>query len=77
MKEENKKNLVNIINENKGCTAIIDNDDWWIVDKDGNELANASDVEILGDGWYGSGCCYGGDVLQALAKIVGINIKSV
>jgi len=31
----------------------------------------------LGDGGYGSGNCYGGDILQALAKIVGIKVQSV
>lgn len=31
----------------------------------------------LGDGGYGSGNCYGGDVLQACAIIAGVKIKSV
>jgi hypothetical protein len=33
-----------------------------------------SDVHNCG---YGSGNCYGGDILQALAKIVGITVESV
>jgi hypothetical protein len=33
-------------------------------------------VRPLGSG-YGSGNCYGGDILQALAKIVGVKIESV
>lgn len=42
-----------------------------------NELANDSDIKPLGDGGYGSGNCYGGDLLQALALIVGIKVESV
>ena len=41
------------------------------------ELACDSDVKSLGDGGYGSGNCYGGDILQALAVIVGVSIESV
>lgn len=41
-------------------------------------LASSNDdIVELGDGGYGSGFCYGGDILQALAKIVGIEIQSV
>ena len=42
-----------------------------------NALANDEDIQPLGDGGYGSGNCYGGDILQALAIIVGIKIESV
>lgn len=49
-------------------------DEWQ--DGDGL-LARAGDVKPLGDGGYGSGNCYGGDILQALAIIVGIKIESV
>lgn len=42
-----------------------------------NELASDGDVKPLGDGGYGSGNCYGGDILQALAQIVGIKVESV
>jgi hypothetical protein len=45
----------------------------WI---EANELARDGEVIPLGEG-YGSGNCYGGDILQALAKIVGIKIESV
>jgi hypothetical protein len=87
-----KKDLVQIIRDNPGCVAIVDNDCWtlykqspytppegvaedvWLRD---NELANDGDVKRLGDGGYGSGNCYGGDILQALAVIVGIKIESV
>ena len=40
-------------------------------------LATDRDVIRLGDGGYGSGNCCGGDILQALARIVGIRIESV
>ncbi len=42
-----------------------------------NELANFSNIQPLGDGGYGSGNCYGGDILQALARIVGLSVESV
>jgi len=88
-----KKNLVEIIKQNPGCVAIVDNDCWTLYkvhpesfDSDdddyddwllANELANDSDIQRLGDGGYGSGHCYGGDLLQALAAIVGIKVESV
>ena len=86
-----KKDLVEIIKGNPGCVAIIDND-WWVLrgpkppspmtDEQfeqwcDSELATADNVKSLGDGGYGSGNCYGGDVLQALAAIVGITVESV
>lgn len=42
------------------------------------ELA-CSDDDLVdrGDGGYGSGNSYGGDILQALAEIVGIVVESV
>lgn len=43
-----------------------------------NELANSDDkLKPLGGGGYGSGNCYGGDILQALAQIVGIKVEGV
>lgn len=49
--------------------------DKWLEE---NELAtDADEFEPLGDGGYGSGNCYGGDLLQALAQIVGIKVESV
>lgn len=89
-----KKDLVEIIKNNPGCVAVVDNDCWQLYrehpeggpEEDSpnretwekaNELANDSDVKELGDGGYGSGNCYGGDLLQALAIIVGIKIESV
>ena len=89
------KDLVQIIRDNPGCIAIIDNDHWSLhrkppsenPHKDGkaydkweanNELVQAGDeFKRLGDGGYGSGNCYGGDILQALAIIVGIKVESV
>lgn len=84
------KDLVQIIRDNPGCVAIVDNDCWTLYrehpengpDDDGyewledNQLACDGEVIPLGEG-YGSGNCYGGDILQALAKIVGITVESV
>lgn len=72
-----KKDLVDVIRANPGCKAVIDNDCWWLEDADGNELINERGVVLRGDGGYGTGCTYGGDVLQALAVIAGVKIQSV
>jgi hypothetical protein len=90
--------LVQIIRDNPGCCAVIDNDHWQLLRKpsednphdldedeaghekwsDDNVLCEAGDdFKSLGDGGYGSGNCYGGDILQALAIIVGIKVESV
>jgi hypothetical protein len=44
-----------------------------------NELASSSDTfsPKLGDGGYGSGHCYGGDIMQAMAMILGVKLESV
>lgn len=44
---------------------------------DADPIARDGDVICIGDGGYGSGHCYGGDILQALAVIVGVKIESV
>lgn len=94
-----KTDLVQVIRDNPGCVAIVDNDCWTLHrkhpgdnpnddstdagfkawerwDKD-NQLAQYGEVKTLGDGGYGSGNLYGGDILQALAAIVGVKIESV
>lgn len=91
------KDLVEVIKQNPGCVAIVDNDSWTLYREnpygpnsapseddwdafskweEGNELANSGEVVVRGSG-YGSGHCYGGDILQALAEIVGVKIESV
>lgn len=78
-----KLDLVQIIRDNPECVAVIDNDCWWLYrdaahrDSGDPPLACDGDVKALGDGGYGSGHCYGGDILQALAQIVGIKVESV
>lgn len=52
----------------------IDKWDEW---NEANTLASDGEVKALGDGGYGSGNCYGGDILQALAQIVGVKVTSV
>ena len=49
----------------------------WDAYQDVPDLASYRDVTPLGAGGYGSGCSYGGDILQALAEIVGVKIESV
>ena len=50
-----------------------EHEEWY----ESGEIAHSGKVKPLGDGGYGSGNCYGGDILQALAIIVGISIESV
>jgi len=77
------KDLVEVIKQNPGGTFVIDNDCWWYVaakqSDAGDPIYLAEDGEVTkrGDGGYGSGNCYGGDVLQALAEIVGVKVQSV
>ena len=92
------KDLVQIIRDNPGCVARIDNDSWELLKEDpetalfdwvsatGEEadawheanvlVSSNDDIEPLGGRGYGSGNCYGGDILQALASIVGVKIQS-
>ncbi len=88
-------NLAQVIRDNPGCFAEIDNDQWMLYKSDPSEcpgdfvsedawmeanvLADCDNTFVprLGDGGYGSGNCYGGDILQALAEIVGIKVVSV
>jgi hypothetical protein len=46
-------------------------------EKDNLLVSADDDFQYLGDNGYGSGNCYGGDILQALAIIVGIKVESV
>lgn len=50
-----------------------EHDEW----QENGKLASDEDVISKGDGGYGSGNCYGGDILQALAEVVGVKIESV
>jgi hypothetical protein len=88
-----RKDLVQLIRDNPGAVAIVDNDSWTLwkehpdnspEDDEGyeawelaNKLADDGDIKSLGDGGYGSGNCYGGDILQACAVIAGIEVESV
>lgn len=78
-----KKTLVQLINENPGAVFVVDNDCWWMhpagdwdEDEDRPILANDR-THPMGHSGYGSGNCYGGDILQALAQIVGVKVESV
>lgn len=49
-------------------------DEWC---ETGRVLVNSHATIVRRGGGYGSGNCYGGDILQALAEIVGIKVESV
>jgi hypothetical protein len=86
------KDLAELIKQNPGAVFIVDNDCWEMRpapkkpvhemtddeydDWSETRLAFDGDVIPKGEG-YGSGCRYGGDILQALAEIVGVKIESV
>lgn len=77
--------LADVIRENPGCIAVSDNDCWWLYergfrqgDDDAEDRELASYRTLSGpDCGYGSGCSYGGDILQALDLIVGVEVESV
>lgn len=48
-------------------------DDWH----QRSEIVRSSDPIVRRGSGYGSGNAYGGDILQALAEIVGMHIESV
>lgn len=71
-----KVDLTKWIKENPNAVFTVDNDDWHVLSDDGDTVISSQDVVMKGEG-YGSGNCYGGDILQALAEIVGVKIESV
>ena len=60
----------------------MDNDCWWAytnyeaMENEEEPAIDDESVESIGSG-YGSGHCYGGDILQALAKLQGVTVESV
>ncbi len=78
-----KIDLAEWINSNPGVTFTVDNDGWYvnapedIDNEDSDVIIDDTMVAPKGDGGYGSGCTYGGDILQALAEIAGVKIESV
>ena len=70
-----EKDLVQIIKDNPGCVARVDNDCWFLFNaKEDTELAN--DLDDFKDKEFNS-CAYGYGLLVALAKISGMKIESV
>ena len=57
-------------------THKMTDEEYYAYDEDAI-LVRDGEIKPLGDGGYGSGCVYGGDILQALAHIVGMKIESV
>ena len=74
--------LVQIIKDNPGCVALVDNDCWTIYPKQPKPPEEMTDDDI--DEWYdsalasdsdGFACSYGLGILYALAEIVGMEIE--
>lgn len=91
-----RKDLAQIIRDNPGCKATIDNDCWWLSKRtpepeefdnwgyesqeqwhESQELATSGDDFTHECNTYQTGNCYGGDLLQVLANMVGVEIESV
>lgn len=75
------KDLVQIIKDNPGCHAVIDNDYWEIYIPSRSNikkvLVSSSDtIKRLKGDTYQDGDCYGGSILLALAEIVGMTVES-
>ena len=69
------KDLVQIIKDNPGCVARVDNDCWYLFDKGENkELAN--DMDAYENKEFNS-CAYGYGLLVALAETVGMKVEGV
>jgi len=77
------KDLVELIKANPKAVFTVDNDCWQMhssrraLNAGADPIARDGEVYRIGDGGYGSGNCYGGDILQALAIIVGVKVESV
>ncbi len=68
-----KKDLVQIIRDNPGSVAWVDNDSWTLYAADRETfLADDRDVQSLG-----GPNAYGSDLLEALAVIAGIKVERV
>lgn len=80
-----KVDLVETIKANPGCVIRVAEDEWWLTRTAASTeiLVDDSNVdrEKLGPVTELYGCArgpaYGGDVLQALARIVGVRVESV
>lgn len=81
-----EKNLLKIIQENPGCVAVIDNDNWQLYPANYDELcASEEDIEIeplatsrdtfIHKNWSGQYGGYGGDLLSAMAEHFGMVLR--
>jgi hypothetical protein len=77
-KDEDKiKKLAAIIESNPGCQIVIDNDCWWINDKDFDAdsdeepetLAHSDDFRVQTD-FYSDGHCYGAAITEAFMYLL-------
>lgn len=84
--------LAQIIRDNPGAVVTVDNDCWWMrpappkpIDEmtiaeydewEDSTIVSDNDVAPFSLGYIDSNC-YGGAILMALAKIVGIELESV
>jgi hypothetical protein len=71
-----KEKLAKLIEDNPGSSFEIDNDVWYMVDKNGNEIATSKDFGYQTD-WYGHSSNYGWGVAEAFLHLLnkkGFNI---
>lgn len=61
--------LADLIERNPTCDFQIDNDQWYIIDKDNNEIASSDDMGEDGD-WYSGGNIYGSSLASAMVILL-------
>lgn len=77
-KKELIKKLADLIEKNPNCTFEIDNDVWYMMDANGNQVATSDDFSYSTD-WYGHSSNYGFGITEALIEILnrkGFQIKA-
>jgi len=70
--------LADFIESNPDCSFEIDNDCWYINDKNGNQIACDGDF-VTNTDWYSSGNLYGASLSEAMVVLLnrkGFDIKA-
>lgn len=63
------KKLADFIEAHPDCIFEIDNDAWYMLDKDGNEIAN-SENHHWDTEWYSHSSNYGAGIAEALIELL-------
>jgi hypothetical protein len=72
------KRLCQIIEDNEGCSFQIDNDIWYITNKEGRTIASSEKYQWKTK-WYGHSSNYGAGLSEVLLELLwgkGIQIEA-